>query len=87
MFVKADGSLYNEGDIMRRPVLANTLRRIANRGGQEFYTGKLTAEIVADLQNHSKGSIHSFFPFMHFKRLEMIYLGSGHYLWVGGRCK
>ncbi len=79
MFVKADGSLYNERDIMRRPVLAKTLRRIANMGGHEFYTGKLAAEIVADLQNHSKGSIHSLSPFhdspVHFKMLAvMIYL-------------
>ncbi len=54
VFVKGDGSLYNEGEILRRPQLAKTLKRIADLGGQDFYTGRLAADIVADLQDHGK---------------------------------
>ena len=34
---------------MKRPKLARTLRRTAQGGADEFYTGALAADIVADL--------------------------------------
>lgn len=50
-FVKPDGSLYQEGDLMKRPRLAATLRRIAE-DPMSFYTGSLAADIVADIQEN-----------------------------------
>lgn len=38
-----------EGDILRQPALAETLRRIAADGPAGFYTGALAADIAADL--------------------------------------
>ncbi len=49
--MKPDGTLYAEGDIMKRPKLAETLDRIAENGGDEFYTGSLANDVIADLQD------------------------------------
>ena len=51
-FVKTfliDGRLPREGDLMKLPALANTLRRIGHSGAADFYTGELGQEIAADL--------------------------------------
>lgn len=45
-----DGSLLDVGDLLRNPDLATTLRRIAEGGADEFYTGSIAAEIVADME-------------------------------------
>src|SRR5881296_1927664 len=41
------GRMYKPGDIFRQPELAATLKRIAKKGGKEFYRGK-TARILAE---------------------------------------
>src|SRR5258707_9122005 len=41
-----DGKMYRAGDLLRQPVLATTLKRIAKRGPPEFYRGK-TAQMLA----------------------------------------
>ena len=38
-----------EGDVLRQPVLAATLRRLCAEGLESFYTGSLAADIAADL--------------------------------------
>lgn len=38
-----------EGDVLRQPVLAETLRRLCAEGLESFYTGALAADIAADL--------------------------------------
>ncbi len=48
-FVKPDGTLYKEGDVIRRPKLALTLRRIAE-DPLSFYNGTLASDIIADIQ-------------------------------------
>ncbi|XP_065365119.1 glutathione hydrolase 1 proenzyme [Calliphora vicina] len=51
IFVKEDGSLYKEGDYMKRPALGNTLERIANNGVGEMYDGGETGKMFAkDIQ-------------------------------------
>jgi gamma-glutamyltranspeptidase/glutathione hydrolase len=45
----ADGSVPEPGSLVRQPILARTLRRIAERGAREFYTGALAREIVQDM--------------------------------------
>lgn len=44
------GHLRAVGDTLRNPDLANTLRRIAEGGAAEFYTGSIAAEIDADMR-------------------------------------
>ena len=44
-----DGKLYQTGEIFKQPELAKTLKRIAS-DPQDFYRGKLAAELVADLK-------------------------------------
>jgi len=49
VFVKEDGSLYQEGDILTMPDLANTLEVIAEEGADAFYSGSLSQAIVDDV--------------------------------------
>jgi len=43
------GQPLSEGDVLRQPVLAETLRRLCDEGLESFYSGALAADIVADL--------------------------------------
>ncbi len=52
--MKPNGDLYKEGDILRDPVMAYTLERIANHGGDELYTGSLADDLIQDLKDHGK---------------------------------
>lgn len=49
-YLHPDGSPYTVGQVMRLPELAGTLRRLADKGSKEFYTGDIAKRIVADLQ-------------------------------------
>lgn len=44
-----EGRPLAEGDILRQPVLAQTLRRLASEGLESYYTGALAADIAEDL--------------------------------------
>ena len=44
-----DGRPLCEGDILRQPLLAATLRTLAERGLDDFYRGELAGRIAADL--------------------------------------
>ncbi|MEW5767265.1 MAG: gamma-glutamyltransferase [bacterium] len=41
------------GTILRQPVMANTLRRLAEAGFEDFYTGKIGQGIVADMAKNN----------------------------------
>jgi len=47
-FVK--DSLWKEGDILRQPVLAKTLKRIKNKGTEGFYSGRTANLIIKEMQ-------------------------------------
>jgi gamma-glutamyltranspeptidase/glutathione hydrolase len=47
-----DGSPYRIGETLRLPDYAATLRRLAAEGPDDFYTGGLAADIVADFAAH-----------------------------------
>ncbi len=49
IYLKADGTPYDEGDVLRNSDYARTLRRLATAGPADFYTGELAATICADL--------------------------------------
>lgn len=44
-----DGNFYQEGEILRQPELAATLRRLMERGPNEFYRGETARMIVEDM--------------------------------------
>jgi gamma-glutamyltranspeptidase/glutathione hydrolase len=47
---RPDGRPLSEGECLRQPALARTLRRIAEKGCADFYSGALAADIAADLE-------------------------------------
>uniref|UniRef100_H2YDU9 Glutathione hydrolase n=1 Tax=Ciona savignyi TaxID=51511 RepID=H2YDU9_CIOSA len=49
IFENDDGSLKKSGDLIRRPLLAQTMRIIAKEGVSAFYNGSLTDKIINDL--------------------------------------
>lgn len=52
IFLKPDGGHYQIGETFVQPKLANTLRLIARRGAEDFYTGELAQKIARDMQDN-----------------------------------
>ncbi len=52
VFFKMDGSLYQAGEILKQPDLANTLKLISKNGRDAFYKGKIAELIVVDMKKH-----------------------------------
>ncbi len=50
IFVTADGTDYQSGETLRQPLLAQTLRRVAEKGAMEFYEGDIAREIDEDMR-------------------------------------
>jgi gamma-glutamyltranspeptidase/glutathione hydrolase len=50
VFRKPDGAAWQPGDRLVQPDLARTLRLIAERGPDAFYTGPIADQIVAEMQ-------------------------------------
>ncbi|MGW8704831.1 gamma-glutamyltransferase [Brevundimonas sp. NPDC055814] len=49
-YLKPDGSVYRAGETFRQPLLADSLRKVARGGADEFYKGELARQIVAGIQ-------------------------------------
>lgn len=49
-YLKADGTVYRAGEVFRQPLLAESLRKVARGGADEFYKGELARQIVAGIQ-------------------------------------
>ena len=52
IYTRPDGSVLDVGDILRNPDMANTLRRIARDGADDFYTGEIAHRIANDMAAH-----------------------------------
>jgi gamma-glutamyltranspeptidase/glutathione hydrolase/leukotriene-C4 hydrolase len=52
-FLRDDGEPYEEGDIMRRPRLADTLELVAENGASALYTGAIADRILALIESNS----------------------------------
>lgn len=55
-FYRSDGTAYAAGDIIRRPHLANTLDKVAQKGPEAFYRGDI-ADKIADAMMANGGHI------------------------------
>ena len=53
LFVKSDGSLVGEDDVIKNPPLGRTFRRIA-ADPHAFYNGTLAEDVVADIQDRGQ---------------------------------
>ena len=70
MFLKADGSLKQEGDVIMNPKLGATFRRIA-QDPHTFYNGSLARDIVQDITDRGEHSTcHSSFTLSFMKRVH-----------------
>jgi gamma-glutamyltranspeptidase/glutathione hydrolase len=49
IYLKADGTPYNTGELIRNPDYAATLRHVGRAGADDFYTGELGRRMTADL--------------------------------------
>lgn len=49
IYLDADGRPAAEGATLRQPLLAETLRRLARDGAEDFYTGAIAREIAEDM--------------------------------------
>jgi gamma-glutamyltranspeptidase / glutathione hydrolase len=52
IYIKPDGRARGVGEILKNPDMGNTLRRIAQHGVADFYTGAIAREIDADMKKH-----------------------------------
>jgi gamma-glutamyltranspeptidase/glutathione hydrolase len=52
IYFKPDGSLRKPGEIHPNPDMAKTYRRIAEHGVDDFYTGGIARDIVADMEKN-----------------------------------
>ncbi len=50
-FYKPDGKPWKQGELLRNPALADTLRLVAKQGAEAFYTGAIAEDIVATVAN------------------------------------
>ncbi|WP_020675655.1 gamma-glutamyltransferase [Geopsychrobacter electrodiphilus] len=66
VFYKADGGFYEPGELFIQKDLAATLKRIAEHGAQEFYTGKTAELMAAEMAKHggliSRGDMKNYTP-------------------------
>jgi gamma-glutamyltranspeptidase/glutathione hydrolase len=51
IYLKADGTTYQAGEIIKNPKFAETLQIIASEGIEPFYNGKIANDIVLAVQN------------------------------------
>ena len=52
LYQRADGSPKRLGDLIRNPDYGRVLRRIAEAGSEDFYTGEIGRRIAADMRAH-----------------------------------
>ncbi|MFQ5735033.1 MAG: gamma-glutamyltransferase family protein, partial [Planctomycetaceae bacterium] len=52
IYLKPDGSSYEAGETLRNPDYGRTLERLADDGPDDFYTGELAEEMLADWESH-----------------------------------
>ena len=49
VFIEADGSAFDAGELLIQPALARTITRLAEKGADDFYRGEIAQQIAADM--------------------------------------
>jgi gamma-glutamyltranspeptidase/glutathione hydrolase len=52
LLLAPDGSVPQEGSVVRSATLARTLQRVADHGADDFYSGQIAQQIAADMEAH-----------------------------------
>ena len=52
IYIRPDGRPHQVGETFRNPDMATTLERLAQNGIEDFYTGGLARDIIADMRSH-----------------------------------
>ena len=52
IYFKKDGNLRMPGEVLKNPDMGRTYRRIAENGVEDFYSGAIAKEMVADIQGN-----------------------------------
>ena len=52
IYFKKDGNLRMPGEVLKNPDMGRTYRRIAENGVEDFYSGAIAEEMVADIQGN-----------------------------------
>ena len=52
LFLLPDGSVPKQGSLIKQPILASTLRRLAEAGPEDFYNGQIAEEIDRDMREN-----------------------------------
>lgn len=50
IYAKPDGSLRRLGEVLKNPDMGKSLRRVRDKGVEDFYSGEIAARIVADMK-------------------------------------
>ena len=53
IFIEADGTAFDEGDLIRQPALARTIERLAKQGADDFYNGEIAELIAQDMAENN----------------------------------
>ncbi|MFT6795979.1 MAG: gamma-glutamyltranspeptidase/glutathione hydrolase [Maribacter sp.] len=74
--LQQDSILYKEGDTLKQLDLANTLKRIANTEGTDFYEGETAIQIALDME--ANGGYVSLQDLKNYKVLDMRYVSTNY---------
>lgn len=70
--LKDDSITYEAGEILKQPDLANTLKRIADSKGRDFYEGEIAVKIAADME--ANGGFVTLEDLKNYKALDARYV-------------
>ncbi|MDP2377271.1 gamma-glutamyltransferase [Reyranella sp.] len=82
IYFNADGSPRKSGDWIANPELADTMRRIADRGARLFYEGALAAELVERVRNHVRPGSLSLADLADYRPIKREPVCGPYRLWV-----
>lgn len=52
IYAKPDGTLRKLGEVLKNPDMGRTLRRVREKGVEDFYTGEIAQRITSDMKAH-----------------------------------